>query len=199
MPQSLTIDDVGKIFPELYWIGDATLRTKVAEIWREMANEMPWDSVDEVPKNVNDEKHRTLVGHIRGVTQMAIAICDIAKALHGKAYDKDAMIASCLLHDISKLVEYEPDPDASGTLRSPRQGRKSRLGKNIQHAVYAAHKMMMKGFPLELSNLVITHTHESNIRGTTWEAAALFYADFADSDVGVSDAKAKMYAQRWTL
>ena len=74
-----------------------------------------------------------------------------------------------------------------------------RHAKNIQHAVYAAHKMLQKGLPLELVNLVITHTHESNIRGTTWEAAALFYADFADSDVGVSDANAKLYSERWHL
>ena len=103
------------------------------------------------------------------------------------------------LHDVSKLVEYEPDPAVGATSSLPRRGRKSRLGRNVQHAVYAAHKILTKELPLELVNLVVTHTHESNIRGETWEAAALFYADFADSDVGVSDAGAKLYVQRWKL
>ena len=197
MPQSLTIEQVRALFPELDWIGDTSLRTRVAEIWCEVAAEMSWNDLNDVPKNLHDEKGRTLVGHVRGVTQMAAAICDIAKSLHGKAYDRDMMIASCLLHDVSKPVEYELDPAAHEG--KPRSGRKSRLGKNIQHAVYAAHKMLQKGLSLELVNLVITHTHESNIRGTTWETAALFYADFADSDVGVSDANAKLYSERWHL
>lgn len=199
MAQSLSAADVERLFPELHWIGDASLRSAVTEIWREVAAEMVWDDLQHVPKNVNDEKHRNLINHVRGVTQMGVAICDIAKNLHGKTYDKDMMVASCLLHDVSKPVEYEPDPAADETGSLPRPGRKSQLGKNIQHAVYAAHKMLAKGLSLELVNLVITHTHESNIRGTTWEAAALFYADFADSDVGVSDARAKLYVQRWKL
>jgi HD domain len=199
MAQSLSAPDVEKLFPELSWIGDTSLRTAVVNIWREVAVEMVWDDVQHVPKNVHDEKDRTLIDHVRGVTQMAVAICDIAKNLHGKAYDKDMMVASCLLHDVSKLVEYEPDPAAGEASSLPRPGRKSRLGKNVQHAVYAAHKILAKGLSLELVNLVVTHTHESNIRGATWEAAALFYADFADSDVGVSDAGATLYVQRWKL
>jgi hypothetical protein len=199
MAQYLTTDQVGSIFPELSWIVNPKLRETVARIWCDIAAEMTWNDVHDVPKNVHDEKYRTLVGHVRGVTQMAVAVCDIAKDLHGKAYDRDLMVASCLLHDVSKLVEYEPAPNVEPTLDAPKPGRKSRLGKNVQHAVYAAHKMLAAGLSLELVNLVITHTHESNIRGETWEAAALFYADFADSDVGVSDAGAKLYVQRWHL
>jgi putative nucleotidyltransferase with HDIG domain len=199
MAQKLQPNDVEALFSELREIKDPRLRGAVAEIWCETAAEMKWDTLEEIPKNTEEEKGRSLIGHIKGVTAMALAICEAAKSLHGKEYDKDAMIAASLLHDVSKLVEYEPDPEKPRMANTPRSGRPSNLGKNVQHAVYAAHKMLNKGLSLELVNLVITHTHASGVRGRTWEAAALFYADFADSDAGLSEAKATLYSERWTL
>jgi putative nucleotidyltransferase with HDIG domain len=199
MAQKLDYDDVKRVFPELGEIKDSRLRTVVAQIWTETAAEMSWASLEEIPKNTTGESGRNLVDHIRGVTQMAMQICEIAKTLHGKPYDRDVMVAAGLLHDVSKLVEYEPDPDKPGDNKLPRAGRQSRIGKNIQHGVYAAHKMLAKGLSPELVHLVITHTHASNKRGKTWEAAALFYADFADSDAGLSTAHGKMFSERWTL
>lgn len=199
MAQTLTEGDIARVFPELSEISDEKLRHQVGDIWVEMAAEMGWDSLEEIPKNTTGEAGRTLVGHIRGVTQMALQICEIAKKLQGKPYDRDTMLAIGLLHDVSKLVEYEPDPAVSKGNQVPRAGRKSRMGKHIQHAVYAAHKMFSRGMSPELVNLVITHTHSSNMRGTTWEAAALFYADFADSDAGLSTGGAKMFSERWRL
>jgi len=199
MAQKLQPRDIEALFSELREIKDPRLRGAVAEIWCETAAEMKWDTLEEIPKNTEEERGRSLIGHIKGVTAMALAICEAAKSLHGKEYDKDAMIAASLLHDVSKLVEYEPDSEKPTTANTPRAGRPSHLGKNVQHAVYAAHKMLNKGLSLELVNLVIAHTHASGVRGKTWEAAALFYADFADSDAGLSDAKATLYSERWTL
>ena len=199
MAVQMTHEDVAAVFPEITEIQDANLRRIVGEIWIEMASEMAWDSLDEIPKNTKGEKGRCLVEHIRGVTQMAMQICETALKLSGRTYDRDTMIAVGLLHDVSKLVEYEPDPAQTRGNTGPRPGRQSRLGKNIQHAVYASHKMFSKGLSLEMINLVITHTHGSNMRGKTWEAAALFYADFADTDAGLSLAGAKMYSEKWTL
>jgi len=199
MPQTLQPRDIEALFSELREIKDFKLRDAIAEIWCETAAEMTWDTLEEIPKNTKEEHGRSLMGHIKGVTAMALAICEAAKSLHGKEYNKDIMIAACLLHDVSKLVEYEPDPEKPRKANTPRAGRPSKLGQNVQHAIYAAHMMLNKGLSLELVNLVITHTHASGVRGKTWEAAALFYADFADSDAGLSEAKATLYAERWTL
>jgi HD superfamily phosphohydrolase YqeK len=159
---------------------------------------MEWDDLLEVPKNMKSEADRSLVEHIRGVTQMALAICEIAERVQGKGYDRDMLLAACLLHDVSKPVEYEPDPAApKGTY--PRRGRQSALGRNVQHAVYATHKIFEKNLPVELAHLIVTHTHGSNMRGRTWEAAALFYADFADTDAALHSHEATLYIQRWQL
>ena len=199
MAQILDPRDIEALFSEFGEIKDAELRHAVADIWCETAAEMKWDNVEEIPKNIKEEQGRSLMRHIKGVTAMALAICEAAKSLHEMEYDRDAVIAACLLHDVSKLIEYEPDPEKPRTANGPRGGRLSKVGKHVQHAVYAAHKMLNRGLSLELVNLVITHTHASGVRGKTWEAVALFYADFADSDAGLSEAKATLYAERWVL
>jgi putative nucleotidyltransferase with HDIG domain len=199
MPQKLTRADIGRIFPELAQIADRDLRDMVADIWVEVAAEMGWDDLETAPNGIKNALDRTLVGHVRGVTQMAISICEIAKELHGKTYDRDLLVAACLLHDASKPVEYEPDPNKPHEAGKLRRGRASEVGRNVQHAVYAAHKAMEKKLPLKLINLIITHTHSSNVRTATWEAAALFYADYADTDAGLDLAGAPIISPRWTM
>lgn len=199
MPQQLDRDEIGRIFPELDQIGASDLRGKVADIWIDIAGEMLWSDLDTVPNGIKAALDRTLVGHVRGVTQMAVAICEIAKTLHGKTYDRDLLVAACLLHDASKPIEYEPDPGRPQEPGQLRRGRLSEIGRNVQHAVYAAHKAMQHGLPLDLVNLIITHTHASNVRTASWEAAALFYADYADTDAGLDLAGDKIISPRWML
>lgn len=199
MPQSLTADELTAIFPELSGIEDERLRTGVTEIWQDIAGEMPWDDLAQVPKNNKGEGGRSLVEHVRGVTRMALALCETAKEVQGKPYDRDLLLAACLLHDASKPVEYEPDPAAAWDGTGVRPGRQSEIGRSVQHAAYATHKVWEKGLPLALAHLVLTHTHASGMRGKTWEAAALFYADFADTDAALHTATAPLYIQRWSL
>jgi hypothetical protein len=98
MAQKLQPRDIEALFSELREIKDPRLRDAVAEIWCETAAEMKWDTLEEIPKNTEEERGRSLIGHVKGVTAMALAICEAAKTLHGKEYDKDAMIAASLLH-----------------------------------------------------------------------------------------------------
>ena len=56
------------------------------------------------------------------------------------------------------------------------------MGKLIQHAVYATHKVFAHGLPIEIAHVVNTHTHQSALRSTSVEGGYLFYADYADAD-----------------
>lgn len=199
MPQQLSAEALRAIFPEIDEIKDPVLKRGVEEIWIEIAAEMPWNDLHEIPKNTKGESGRGLVEHVRGVTQMALALCEVAKSVQGKDYNRDMMLAASLLHDVSKPVEYEPDPAAKPGANGIRPGRQSALGKSVQHAAYATHKVWEKKLPLELAHLVLTHTHGSGMRGKTWEAAALFYADFADTDAALHASDSTLYVQRWQL
>ena len=198
MAQDLDAASLSEILPETDWIEDLALRTGVVEIWRQIASEMLWDDIRDVPKNNKAEAGRALITHVRGVTLMALELCKVALKVQGKAFDHDLLIAACLLHDASKPVEYDPDPAVS-TPDRPGRAVVSAIGRKLQHGVYASHKILQLGLPLELAHLVLTHTHASNRRGQTWEAAALFYADFADSDAALDGSAAPMFMQRWKL
>jgi putative nucleotidyltransferase with HDIG domain len=199
MSHHLNAAEIAEIFPAVGEIGDVELRSKVVAIWTEIASEMLWEDLLKVPRSIKALPDRSLVSHIHGVTQTAIAICEIARSLHGVRYDRDLLVGACLLHDASRPIEYEPDPDSPHQPGQLPRGRMSATGKALQHAVYAAHKCMEKKLPLALTNLVITHTHASNVRATSWEGAALFYADYADTDADLSIAGKQMFSTQWEL
>lgn len=196
---AVKIDSKGlqKLFPEIGQIENEKLRQGVIDVWLDVSKMTSWENFEDIPKNLKSEKYRPLVGHIRGVTQMAASMAEIAQKLHGTPYDRDMLLAACLLHDASKPLECEPNPEGEPSGGPARPGRVSDIGRNIQHGVYAAHKILEKNMALELAHLVITHTHSSNVRATSWEAALLFYADFADSDAAIFPTGEKTYAQRW--
>ncbi|MEP9375091.1 HD domain-containing protein [Aquabacter sp. CN5-332] len=195
---AVKIDEAGlvRLFPEIEQVQDPKLRKGVVDIWLEIADECAWDRFEDVPKNLDYEKGRRLVDHIRGVTQMALELAEIGKRLHGQDYNREYLLVSCLLHDVSKVVETEPDPSGKPTGGPALPGKKSELGAKIQHAGYATHKVFAHGLPLEVAHLVLTHTHASGLRSNTLEASYLFYADFADSDIGVIQGKGKTFASR---
>ncbi len=182
-----TADEIRALYPEVEQIQDSDLRDGVIDIWLELARETAWERFEDIPKNLKEEKHMTLIGHVQGVTQMALAMADIAERLHGVAIDRDLLIASCILHDISKPLESTPNPGGPPTGSSVPPGKITEFGEKIQHGVYGAHKIWAKDLPnaTELAHLVITHTRTSNTRSNSYEAALLFYADWADSDAGI--------------
>jgi hypothetical protein len=195
---AVKIDQAGlvRLFPEIQQISDSKLRRGVMDIWLEIAAECKWDRFEDVPKNLDYEKGRRLTDHIRGVTQMALALAEVGERLHGVPYNRDYLLASCLLHDVSKPMETDPDPAGAPTGGEALPAKKSEIGKKIQHAGYATHKVFAHGLPLEVAHLVLTHTHASNLRANSIEASYLFYADYADSDAGAIPAGGKSFASR---
>ncbi|MGG5811125.1 HD domain-containing protein [Falsiroseomonas sp. CW058] len=197
----INIDEAGlvTIFPEIEGIRDPALRRGVVAIWLEIAQECAWSRLEDIPKNLEAEKGRRLVDHVRGVTRIALSMAETAKDHSGTEYDRDALIAMCLLHDVSKPLECEPDPDGRPGSDRVLAGRKSKLGKMIQHAVYATHKCFAHGLPLEVAHVVNTHTHQSAVRSITVEGAYVFYADYADSDAVLVPATGKGFVSRWHM
>lgn len=161
-------------FPELRDIGDEALRETVVEIWLEVLEESGWDAVSQVPKHpYKVPASVTLVDHTRSVTQMAVAVAEVAERVQGIAFDRDLLIAAANLHDVSKLLEFEPSESG---------GQASRFGHLIQHGFFGAHKMWEKGLPLEMVHNVIVHTTTSRYLPQTWEAVIVHYVDYLDSD-----------------
>lgn len=163
------------LFPEVNGISDPELRGKVVDIWVETWRRSGWERIEDVPKNPETVGlRRNLVSHVRAVTAGALGIARAVGEFHGLRVNTDLLIAGCLLHDVSKLLEYEPRGEGAG---------KSALGRLIQHAVYGVHMAIKYGLPLELAHIINSHTAESRLAPRTLEAVIIYYADYADSDV----------------
>lgn len=168
------VEEILAIFPELDEISDEALRLNVVTIWQEVLAESPWKSLQEVPKNPKTlPPNRTLVDHTRSVTCQALAIAGVAREIHGLDYDRDILIASANLHDVSKLVEYEPK-DGGGGL--------SEFGEKVQHGMYGVHEAFNHGLPLDVVHAIAVHTKHSHDLPRTWEALIVHYADYIDTD-----------------
>jgi putative nucleotidyltransferase with HDIG domain len=165
---------VRDLFPELAQVADPELANKAVEIWAETWKESPWKRIEDAPKNPETVAPRhKLVPHTRAVTVQGIAMAKATQEFHDLPVNLDLVIAGCNLHDVSKLMEYEPGGDGSG---------KSRFGGMIQHAAYGVHKALAHGLPLELVHIVGSHTTQSRLAPKTTEAIIVYYADYADSD-----------------
>ena len=184
------VEYVSALFPEVELISDPELRARVIEIWIECWHESSWAHIEDAPKNPDLGMGRPLHQHVRAVTQQAVATADIVRERHGIAADGDTLLAASLLHDVSKLVEYQSD-GSGGT-------EKSRLGKLSQHGVYGAHKAWEKGLPEEIIHIIISHTHNSNVPPRTLEGVIVHYVDYLDTDALLFDAGGKLdLHKRW--
>jgi putative nucleotidyltransferase with HDIG domain len=180
------IERIRSLLPEIEGIADSGLRQAVESIWEEMWSQSGWDELTDIPKNPDaaDAPQRvpdawTLVTHTRAVAQLAVTSAEIVRTLHGIPYDNDALLAIALLHDVSKIVEYEGTKEKS---------RKSRTGELIQHGVYGAFLMWERKLPEALVHGVIAHTPNSRTIPRTHEALIVRYTDFLDSDSMLLDA-----------
>jgi putative nucleotidyltransferase with HDIG domain len=171
---------VASLFPELEQISDPSLREKVVDIWVEVWHESSWEKIEDAPKNpANLPDNRSLVDHTRAVTLEALAAAKVLEEVHHISLDHDTIVAASLLHDVSKLVEYERGDDGART---------SQTGRLIQHAVYGAHKAWTRDLPEEIVHIIVSHTQNSRKAPRTLECAVVHYVDYLDTDALLFDA-----------
>jgi putative nucleotidyltransferase with HDIG domain len=162
---------IRRLFPEIELIKDISLAQRVIEIWAETWHASEWVRIEDAPKNPSTlPANRTLVAHVRAVTQQTLAVAKIVKEIHDINVDTDVLLVGSLLHDVSKLLEYGPG-------KGP-----TRIRDLIQHGVYGAHKAMEKDLPIEVVHMIISHTMSSKKAPATLECVILHYVDYADSD-----------------
>jgi putative nucleotidyltransferase with HDIG domain len=177
-------DYVRGLFPELEQIADRGLADAVVEIWAETWKASAWERIEDVPKNPETVHLRhTLVPHTRAVTVQGIAMAKAMEEFHGIPVNLDWVIAGCNLHDVSKLMEYEPRGDGFV---------KSEFGELVQHGMYGVHKAIEHGLPVELAHIISSHTTQSRLPPKSVESIIVHYADYADSDVLMQEAGRKL-------
>jgi len=170
-------DHIESLFPELALISDHQMRQGVITVWETLFHTCSYDRIEDAPF-IAPMPQISLVDHTRCTTLGALRLAEVIKSLHGVEVRQDILVAAGLLHDASKLVEYEPDGSGGH--------RKSALGGAVPHAMIAAEEARRAGLPLDVVNIVVMHPFHPphiHLRPKCIEHLLVHYGDLAGADV----------------
>jgi hypothetical protein len=175
LEDSVLIDEVRQIWPELDWIENPDLRRKTTDCWVLAFERSPLEPRDleripftlKVPDcRVSFMAHKRLVVHISRDSALKV------REFFGDALpvDLDIVTAGAILADVGKLLEYESDGEG-GTRQSAR-------GKCLRHPFSGVALAMETGLPDTVSHIIATHAREGDMVARTTEAWIVHHADF---------------------
>ncbi len=162
--------DVIGLFPQIEDIVDADLKRAVIEIWEELWQASKWQDINDL--QVSAEIAYPHLPHAQSVVTMALAVADAFAKHHNMEVNRDHLIASAVLQDASKLVEYEPGPEG--------KMRRTSVGKNLPHGFWCAKLAVEKGVHDEISHVMLTHSSGAHKFPDTLEGKILYYVDQID-------------------
>jgi putative nucleotidyltransferase with HDIG domain len=168
--------DVETAFPELRSVTDGTLRAGVAEAWANASDDagigsveglraVPWFPPAERALGI-PEGSETLVAHVRDVAACAVGLAEPLEDRRGAGIDRDLLLAGALVHDVSKLVEFD------GPEETP-------VGDLLGHPCWGVHVVASAGLPPELAHVVLAHSGRTNVEPAFLEAELVRRADEA--------------------
>lgn len=170
--------EVRRIWPEIDWIQDETLREKVLDCWAfaiEQSVLTPQD-LETIPFSLLlKDCSITFMNHKRTCVQLAVEMAKIMKAnfedeIH---IDMDVLIAGAILIDVGKLLEYEI---RDGKLQT------SQAGKLVRHPFSGVALAARFDLPAEVQHIIGTHSKEGDLGKRTVESIIVHHADFVSFD-----------------
>jgi putative nucleotidyltransferase with HDIG domain len=165
---------VEKLWPELEWIEDPTLREQVTETWVRAFERSPLepDDLNEIPFTLLVPNcPATFMEHKRCVVHVARKSAESMQEFLGRALkiDKDVVIAGAILADVGKLLEYE--------MRDGKAVQSDR-GKALRHPFTGVALALECGVPDAVCHIIAAHAAEGDLVKRSTEAYIVHHADF---------------------
>ena len=167
---------IQKIWPELGWINNGSLREKSAAVWG-LALErsvLKAEDIERIPFTLlfGPGVKVSFLAHKRCVVHIARAAGEKMNEFFKTdlPVNMDVLIAGAILADVGKLLEYELDKDGNAI-----QGK---YGKFLRHPFSGVSLAEECGVPPEVCHIIATHAGEGNLVKRTVEANIVHHADF---------------------
>ena len=167
-------DKVIKIWPEIEWIKDNELRSKVTAAWAWAIENsvLSAEDLEKIPFSLLIKDCQvTFMNHKRTCVQLAVDMAKRMQANFGDeiAIDMDILIAGAILIDVGKLLEYEI---VDGKLST------SAAGKLVRHPFSGVGIAQRFDLPAEVLHIIATHSKEGDLGKRTVESIIVHHADF---------------------
>jgi len=165
---------VERLWPELEWIEDRSLRDKVAATWVRAFELSPLapDDLNRIPFTLLIPNcPATFMEHKRCVVHIARRSAEAMREFLGRglAIDFDTVIAGAILADVGKLLEYEVVDGKT---------RQSQRGEFLRHPFTGVALAMECGVPEAVCHIIAAHAAEGDLVKRTTEAIIVHHADF---------------------
>jgi len=166
--------DIADVFPEIDTIEGDSLQTGVSTAWTTAAGingldvaelpEVPW--LPPVQRDLDvPADEALLVDHVRDVAACAVGLAESLLSRHDDLeVDLDTVIAGALVHDVSKLYEFD------GMERTE-------VGDLLGHPYYGVAVVSRANLPVEMAHVVLSHSSRTNVEPATLEAEIVRRAD----------------------
>jgi putative nucleotidyltransferase with HDIG domain len=169
-------EEILKLWPELEWIIENSLREKTARTW-ELALErsvLKASDLEIIPFTLlcGPDLKVSFMAHKRCVVHIARASGEKMNEFFGNdlPVNMDILISGAILADVGKLLEYELDKNGHAV-----QGR---YGQYLRHPFSGVSLAEECGVPPEVCHIIAAHAHEGDLVKRTTEAYIVHHADF---------------------
>jgi putative nucleotidyltransferase with HDIG domain len=167
---------VKKMWPELEWIKDKSLREKTAGTWETALQRsvLKAEDLEQIPFTLlcGPDLKVSFMAHKRCVVHIARASGEKINEFFTTdlPVNMDILISGAILADVGKLLEYELDKEGKAI-----QGK---YGQYIRHPFSGVSLAEECGIPAEVCHIIAAHAHEGDLVKRTTEAYIVHHADF---------------------
>ncbi len=169
-------EEVKRLWPELEWISDNSLREKTARTWETALarSVLKADDLEKIPFTLlcGPDLKVSFMAHKRCVVHIARESGEKMNKFFGVELpvNMDVLISGAILADVGKLLEYELDTDGKAV-----QGK---YGQYLRHPFSGVSLAEECGVPPEVCHIIAAHAHEGDLVKRTTEAYIVHHADF---------------------
>lgn len=169
--------DIVAEIPAIKELDSESLRAAVVAAWTASMDGSPYASLADVPQSpLPLMTARPLLQHVNEVNDLALHFLDLAVARFELAVDRDATLATAILHDVDKPMIYRR---GSGPELEYAPGTTLR-----DHGALGADLAARHGVPPAVVEMIRVHSPfaSSGLPGTP-EGTIVHYADFVANDL----------------
>jgi putative nucleotidyltransferase with HDIG domain len=159
------------------------VRDTVARIWAHAWRISAWrDPADSY--SIAYLPRWNLVAHTRGVVHASRSAAEALSTYSRLSLDDELLVSIALLHDVAKLVEWDPGADVPV---------KSRVGRAVHHATMGAQWALEAGLPEAVAQAIFAHTPQVSATPATIEGRVVELIDqtLAQASYLASDIEAR--------
>ena len=161
--------ELDAVFPTIDRITDDDLRRGVREAWLTAIEDNDVESLESIPwfppiQRKLDLPDEQLVAHVRDVIAGAVSLAETLVENRDADLDVDLVRAGALVHDVSKLYEFDGMAETS-------------VGRLLGHPHYGVHVVAEAGLPVEVAHIVLAHSSRTAVEPATLEAEIVRRAD----------------------